>query len=300
MATNKREDPRESPPTSQLFLKDFERSNTGIKIPVENSPKQEEVKNFAEPVSLARTSSRSVEANSQTGHLFVIFNRNTVSGNAKKRKVTRAEIFDAIYKRRRTWGITTPPSGSGAIWTLNKPFTRFVNNFFDAHPDIHTVVDIGCGDWNISKHLTLKGKKYIGCDVSPLILNETKARYLSPERQFLTLDAVADELPDGDVAIVKDVCIHLSNDDVTRLLQKLKKYRYVIIQNDVYGGTSAKSAKDIPTGKFRPLDIRNAPFNAQGYSLGLEYTEGYKVVKNFFRILLFMRPQKKRILVTKN
>ena len=148
------------------------------------------------------------------------------------------------------WG-----SGTGSIYIFNKPFVKFINKFLEDHNDIHTVVDIGCGDWQIGKHFDLANRKYIGCDVSDYIIKKTKAKFASANREFLHLDAISDELPKGDLVICKDVMQHLCNRDIHCLLSKISIFRYIIIKNDIYDTQNFSSVNDIRNGKFRHIDV---------------------------------------------
>lgn len=209
---------------------------------------------------------------------------------------TNQEIFNKLYRRHRwIWG-----SGTGSIPIFNKPFIQFVNKFLDDHPDIKVVVDIGCGDYQIGRHLALREKKYIGCDVSDFVLEKTRAKFSLTNKKFLHLDAVTDELPSGDLVIIKDVLQHLRNRDISRILSKLAVYRFMIIQNDIYSENSIlykkKENKDIRSGKIRPLNIIKVPFNAD-YLLALKYTEGMRYFFNVLRRLLLLAPIQKGIFV---
>ena len=88
----------------------------------------------------------------------------------------------------------------------------------------------------------------------------------------MTADLTTDDLPSGDLCIIKDVLQHLSNDSVSRFLRVLqRKFRLALITNDIThvdrGGwrilwkrTSIEPNTDIPDGGYRPLRLRNAPF----------------------------------------
>lgn len=208
------------------------------------------------------------------------------------------EVFDKIYRKHRwIWG-----SGTGSIPILNKPFIRFTNKFLDDHPDIKVVVDIGCGDFQIGRNLALRGRKYIGCDVSSLVFKKIEKKFSSPEKKFLHLDAVTDELPFGDLVILKDVLQHLCNRDISHILSKLTVYRFVIIQNDIYSESSIlrnkRENENILSGKVRPLNIMKAPFDAD-YLIALTYTEGMRYPFNVLRRLLWLAPIQKGIFVNK-
>lgn len=187
------------------------------------------------------------------------------------------EVFNDIYKYYK-WGYG---SGWGSVGFLNKPFVSFINNFLNKHEDIKIIVDIGCGDWQMGRHFKLGNKRYIGCDVSSVAINAVRKKYSSENRQFLILDAVKDDLPDGDLVIIKDVLQHLSNNDVGRVLSKLMKYKYVIVQNDVLSKKFIN--RDIKNGSWRPIDVTKPPFNYSDIILVEKYTEGLYKLPNLIR-----------------
>lgn len=192
------------------------------------------------------------------------------------------EIFNEIY-RHNIWYFG---SGTGSVYWLNKPFVVFINNFILSHKDIKTVVDIGCGDWQLGRHFYLDKLRYIGCDVSDEVLNKVKRRYSSKRVTFKRLDVVTDSLPDGDLAIIKDVLQHLSFGDIKRVLSKLKRYKYVIIGNGILEEKFIN--KDIKNGKFRPLDITKPPFESNQYKLVKIYENGWYVYENILRKLILL------------
>ena len=203
--------------------------------------------------------------------------------------VSNEKVFDDIYRYRK-WGVG---SGTGSIKYFNEPFIEFVNDFLDTH-EIRTVVDIGCGDWQIAQHLSLGDREYIGCDVSSLILNKTRAKFAGHKRTFLHLDATTDVLPHGDLAIVKDVLLHLSNENIQKVLTKLDSFTYVIIQND--WGEHCEN-KDIMTGSFRSIDILKKPFLASQFQLIKKYEEGVRQPLNVLRHFVGLSPVEKAIYV---
>ncbi|MEK7664832.1 MAG: class I SAM-dependent methyltransferase [Patescibacteria group bacterium] len=195
------------------------------------------------------------------------------------------------------WGFG---SGTGAIFILNKPFVEFTNQFLESHSDINTVVDIGCGDWQIGRHLNLGNKKYIGCDVSDYILKKTKAKFASANREFLHIDAVNDELPKGDLVILKEVLQHLCNRDACRILSKISVFPHVIIQSSIYDNYDRQkflpSSTDIRNGEFRPFNITQ--FDNR-YKLVKKYNGGVDYPANVLRKIFFLPSICKGIFVNK-
>jgi len=186
-----------------------------------------------------------------------------------------SHIFDDIYRSGKwRFGI-----GVDSIWFLDRYFLNFINHFLQSHPDIKTVVDVGCGDWRIGRRLRLDGRRYIGCDVS---------KFIRPGTEFLTLDAAADDLPKGDLAIVRDVLQHLCCKDVAIILSKLEKFPYVVIQNDYFRSDALN--KDILNGEWRPVDITIPPFCFNNYKLVSVHTGALYKPWNAARRILGMSP----------
>jgi hypothetical protein len=54
-------------------------------------------------------------------------------------------------------------------------------------------------------------------------------KYANATTSFAQLDILEDELPEGDVCFVRQVLQHLSNEQICRVLGKLKKYNRVYL-----------------------------------------------------------------------
>jgi hypothetical protein len=165
--------------------------------------------------------------------------------------------FDELY---RNGGWNGLGSGPGSNPEQNKEYLYMLHKIIDYTPGIHTVVDIGCGDFVLMKELK-HTKKYIGVDASKYIIEENKKTY--PNIQFECRNIVTEELPSGDLAIVKDVLQHLPNSDITKVLEKLKKFKWVIITNDY----TERNGGDISIGAWRPVNVLVEPFNVDGITL---------------------------------
>jgi hypothetical protein len=82
--------------------------------------------------------------------------------------------------------------------------------------------------------------RYVGCDVVPDLIAEHRRRYAGSKVEFVWLDIIEDELPFGDVATVRQVFQHLSNDQISAALPKLARYKHLIV------------TEHVPRGPFRP------------------------------------------------
>ena len=166
-------------------------------------------------------------------------------------------------------GATQFYSGSGShVDIYVTPYCELLKQFLSTHPEIKRVVDLGCGDFNVASQWINDGIDYTGIDVVEEMILSHQKTYASEHVHFMCLDIVDDELPDGDLCVIRQVLQHLSNNDVSRVLAKLKKYRYVIITNSQTPKAQAVSYNsDIRTGHqtranvLSGLYLDEPPFN---------------------------------------
>lgn len=170
-----------------------------------------------------------------------------------------AEIFDDIYRNDR-WG---GGSGTGSSEEATRAYREFLHNFMRSN-GVKSVLDLGCGDWQFSRHLDWSGIDYLGVDVSKVALENTRA-FAKPGISFRQLNAVTDPLPPADLLIAKDVLQHLSNADILALLPKLSAFRYALITNGFVPEAAAQTNMDIAPGmEYRPVDLQKPPFSLPG------------------------------------
>lgn len=159
--------------------------------------------------------------------------------------LSRSEVFDRIYERG-IWGGdgTAPYSGTASHDDEMAPaWAEGVNAFLAALPRSE-VVDLGCGDFEISSNLICD--YYIGCDISEVALASNRKRF--PGVAFRKLDFVEDPLPSGDVAIIRAVLQHLDNATIAKFVSRPLPYKYLIV------------AEGVPAGDFTPnLDKPTGP-----------------------------------------
>ena len=125
------------------------------------------------------------------------------------------------------------------------------------------MLDIGCGDWQFSRHIDWTGIDYLGVDVSAVVLANTKT-FTRPGIAFRELNAATDHLPPADVLIAKDVLQHWGNADILDFLPKLTSFRMALITNGFHPARMTKVNLDIKPGNWRPVDLQRSPFNLPG------------------------------------
>jgi len=170
-----------------------------------------------------------------------------------------AQIFDNIYIANE-WATG---SGEGSREEVTRDYREFLQKFMRDYR-IKSVVDLGCGDWQFSRHIDWNGIKYTGVDVSKIVLKTSK-KFAAANIKFLHADVMRNRLPSADLLLAKDVLQHWSLEDIHQFIPKLKKYRYALITNGFPESILPLTNAQKPTGgNHRPIDLGIAPFHLRG------------------------------------
>ena len=146
------------------------------------------------------------------------------------------------------------------------PYLKVIIAFLESYNWSLIVCDLGCGDFNIGKHLTKYSKKYIAIDIVENLTKRNKNLYKDHNLEFYCLDIINDKLPSGDCIILRQVLQHLSNKDIEKVIKKITIYKYIILTEHIPLGNFV-SNKDIISGQGIRLkqnsgvNILDAPFN---------------------------------------
>ena len=200
-----------------------------------------------------------------------ILNPVTVDPNTAERLEKRHAEFEKIYQTKH-WCASQSESVSGSGSTteqtkvLRENLARFLKEY-----EIDSMLDIPCGDFNWMCHMSLSGIEYVGADIVQGIIYDDRALYspyfngsfsegISRSPEFRVLDLITDELPAGmDLVFVRDCLVHLSLADIQTAIFNILRSRpkYVALTSFV----GDRENIDIPTGNWRPLNMRKPPFD---------------------------------------
>lgn len=147
------------------------------------------------------------------------------------------EKFSRIYERSY-WGTSTSAryySGPGSHDpSIAQPYVHAVSDFIRSLPKPPVAVDLGCGDFAIGSKIAPLCEHYLACDVVDDVIAYNAGRFSASNLEFRVLNIIDQELPDADVAFIRQVLQHLSNNDVAKVAAKLSsKYKYVIVTEDL-------------------------------------------------------------------
>ncbi len=150
----------------------------------------------------------------------------------QNRNKTIEEVFTEIYKTNK-WGGFEGEFCSGLGSTdeqIVSPYVSMVSEKASSEGFLGlTFVDLGCGDFRVGKQLLPLCSSYIGVDLVKPLIYRNQEKYGNESTRFMHLNIVDDTLPEGDVCFVKQVFQHLSNQQITAVLPKLKMYEWVFI-----------------------------------------------------------------------
>lgn len=169
----------------------------------------------------------------------------------RSRNMPMQELFAEIY-RTNAWGNAPGEkffSGAGSIADFAARYAAWVNRFVAEH-HLRRIVDLGCGDFRVGRLLeTSGGVHYTGLDIVPDVIRYNQEHFGSANVSFRCANILEDELPEGDLCLIRQVLQHLSNDQVAAVLARCSQYRYVVITEDVYTGAAAAAPNlDKPHG----------------------------------------------------
>jgi SAM-dependent methyltransferase len=183
------------------------------------------------------------------------------------------EVFQDIYERG-LWSSADGPryqSGHGSLPGVTAGYEAFVTGYLERHPSITSLVDVGCGDFQVSSRIMKRLSRpitYIGCDIAANIIKHNEATYGRPgEIEFAQLNVATDPLPPGHLVTVREVFQHLSNDTILAALNNLRRRFKTAIITEAVHIRPDKPNLDIVSG-YRTRDALNsgvyleaAPFN---------------------------------------
>ncbi len=186
----------------------------------------------------------------------------------------REALFAWVYENNQ-WG----RSPEGARFHSDSPsdttarYRAYLESFLADHEDVTTVVDLACGDFQVSRETDFGNRTYVGVDLYSGLIEHNTALYGDERHVFLTRDLVEDELPDGDLCLLRMALYLMSHSDVLAILPKLTRYRYVLVtdgQPDL--PTEQRGNVDRPTGKYTPRDLYGVGFYLELPPFSLDLT----------------------------
>jgi len=176
----------------------------------------------------------------------------------RERRLSQLSIqdaFDEIY-RKGMWKQGHADSGVGSDGPLADRYIEIVLNYANANK-VRSVVDAGCGDFEVGSRLAAHFERYVALDVSPVIIQANRERYADLIRghvSFGVADLTSTILPAADLILIRQVLQHLTNAQIQRILRNLESsdWRRVLITEEVYDPRNNQRPNlDLPSHTIR-------------------------------------------------
>ena len=179
-------------------------------------------------------------------------------------------VFAAIYKEAK-WGADPRGdfySGTGSHDPkIVLPYVETVGAFLESLLRAPSVVDLGCGDFNVGSQLRRFCGSYTACDVVPDLISRNQAKFSDAGVDFQCLDLTRGELPLAEIALLRQVLQHLSNVQILAIVPKLYRYKFLVCSEHIPTEANFPPNIEKPTGALVRLFLRSGvvltepPFN---------------------------------------
>ncbi len=154
------------------------------------------------------------------------------------------QVFEEIYATN-AWATPTDgqrfSSGPGSDAANSIQHEMFVIAHILQHPEIATLVDVGCGDFQVASRILAKlaaagrSVRYIGCDIAANVVAHNRATHARDGVEFRALDVSRELPPAGDLVTVREVFQHLSNEVIQAALANLgQRFERAIVTEAVH------------------------------------------------------------------
>ena len=168
------------------------------------------------------------------------------------------DIFQRYWADNH-WRNPETRSGDGSTLAYTEPLRRELPPLL-ARLGVRSMLDLPCGDFHWIRHMPLpEGLRYVGADVVPGMIAELQSRHGGALHRFRCIDALADDLPEADLWLCRDLVFHLPNADVLKLLARFARSRIGHLLITSHAATANVNA-DTFMGGFQLVNLQLPPF----------------------------------------
>jgi len=191
---------------------------------------------------------------------FIIIFKDKIIIKFKRKKFTELnlktkQIFNKIYSEK----LWTPDkqkncflyySGLGSHEIeLIEEYIKATRNYLISFANKPSVIDLGCGDFNIGSKLRKYCSTYIATDIVDDLINYNIQKYKDLKINFKILDIIKEKIPKVEICFLRLVLQHLSNKDISNFLELNKDNFNQLIITEHYPQSNCFTPNiDKPTG----------------------------------------------------
>jgi SAM-dependent methyltransferase len=174
-------------------------------------------------------------------------------------RLSLADTFDRIYSSRVWSGENRSDlsSGHGSTGRFPEAYCALLKDLLSRY-SIHSIADLGCGDFRTGKLISELVPCYIGVDIAQVVVDANTRTFGGERIRFVRGDITSDALPPADAAIVRQVLQHLTNAEVQAVLDNvLRTYPVAFVTEHIYVGPGARPNLDISHGPGTRAQIKS-------------------------------------------
>jgi len=164
--------------------------------------------------------------------------------------------FGEIY-RRNIWGNPESVSGLGSSISATDALRQGLHDVCREY-SINSLLDAPCGDYGWMSSAKLPIQTYIGLDIVSDLIEANRTAFESENVHFETADLTRDSLPTVDLILCRDCLVHLSFENIHRVLRNIIQSRSRYLLTTTFPEHDQNS--DIVDGDWRLLNLQRAPF----------------------------------------
>lgn len=169
-------------------------------------------------------------------------------------QMSTKEVFTHIYRE----GVWAGPEGTEKRYFSGSgshdpgvvaPYVNAVAAFLRGYETPPTVLDLGCGDFNVGSQIRPMCGSYIACDIVDELIQFNREHFAPAQVDFRVLDLTRDELPPADILFLRQVLQHLSNADIAAVLPQIRsKFKVLVLTEHLPADHQFVANVDKPRG----------------------------------------------------
>jgi len=149
-------------------------------------------------------------------------------------------------------------SGSGSSLSASENIIKELSAFIIENK-VSSILDIPCGDWKWMSNINLSNINYFGGDIVQEIIDDNNKKHSSQKVNFIKSNLMRDKLISSDLLIVRDLLVHLKDEDIFKCLDNIRRHDFKYIGLTHYPATIENKEKFFGD-RWRPLNLLIKPF----------------------------------------
>lgn len=176
--------------------------------------------------------------------------------SSKLRELGLRQKFDYIYEDN-LWGSPESVSGIGSTLVVTAPLRRQLSELCQSL-QVRTLMDAPCGNFLWMSRAALSIDSYLGIDIVESLIAQNQKLYARKGVSFQSGDLTTIELPDCDLILCRDCLVHLSFDNIRRVLANFVCSGSEYLLTSSFPGNEHNI--DIENGAWRMVNLQREPF----------------------------------------